>query len=75
MTLSAALGLGQTALELGLINALTVLDDPDEVGGIGQRFHGAGVKPGKSAAQQLYIQQLVLQIHFIEGRDLQFPSR
>ena len=46
-------------------DALAVLDVFDEVARLQKRGHDPGVKPGKSAAEDLHVQQAVLQIRYI----------
>ena len=45
----------------------------DELRRLQQAFHGAGVQPGKAPAQQLHIQNVLLQVHAVQGGDFQFP--
>ena len=56
------------------LDALTLLDHADEVGGLHEAVHGAGIQPCKATAQQLNIQLILLQVHVVQGGDLQLAA-
>lgn len=56
-------------------NALSTLYSLDKVRDQQQGGHGAGVKPDETAAEELHVQQAVVQVHLVEHGDLQFTSR
>ena len=45
-----------------------------EIGSFHQALHGAGIQPGKAAAQQLHIQLALFQVHIVQGSDLQLAA-
>lgn len=53
---------------------LGVLDGADELRGLVQALHGAGVQPGVAAAQRHDRQRPLLQVHLVERGDLQLPA-
>lgn len=55
-------------------DALAVLDVFEEVCHLQKRGYGPGVQPGESAAEDLHVQQAVLQIHFVECGDLELAA-
>src|SRR5699024_9627703 len=58
------------------LDALPLFDHADKVGGVHQAVHGAGVQPGKAAAQQLDVQLALLEVHIVQSGDLQLaPGR
>lgn len=54
---------------------LGVLDGADELGGLVQALHGAGVQPRVAAAQGDHGQRPLLQVHLVERGDLQLAAR
>ena len=54
---------------------LGVLHGADELRGLVQALHGAGVQPRVPAAQGHDGQRPLLQVHLVERGDLQFPAR
>lgn len=54
---------------------LGVLHGADELRGLVQALHGAGVQPGVPAAEGHDGQRPLLQVHLVERGDLQFPAR
>jgi len=61
-------------LQAGNLQALTVFDDVDELGGLDQGVVRARVQPGRAAAEQLNMELASLEIEAIEVRDLQFTA-
>lgn len=53
---------------------LGVLDGADELRGLVQALHGAGVQPGVAAAQRHDRQRPLLQVHLVERGDLQLAA-
>ena len=53
---------------------LGVLHGADELSGLVQALHGAGVEPRVAAAEGHDGQRPLLQVHLVERRDLQFPA-
>ena len=53
-------------------NSLPALDHFHELRRLQQALHRSRVQPGESPAQQLHVQQPVVQIHIVQGRNLQF---
>ena len=56
------------------LDALTLLDHPHKVGCLHEAVHRAGVQPCKAAAQQLDVQLILLEVHIVQGRDLQLTA-
>ena len=54
---------------------LGVLDGADELRGLVQALHGAGVQPRVAAAQGDHGQRPLLQVHLVERGDLQLAAR
>ena len=54
---------------------LGVLDGADELRGLVERLHGAGVQPRVAAAQGDHGQRPLLQVHLVERGDLQLAAR
>ena len=54
---------------------LGVLDGADELRGLVERLHGAGVQPRVPAAQRHDGQRPLLQVHLVERGDLQLAAR
>ena len=54
---------------------LGVLDGADELRGLVQALHGAGVQPRVAAAQGHHGQRPLLQVHLVEVGDLQLAAR
>ena len=54
---------------------LGVLDGADELRGLVQALHGAGVQPRVAAAQGHHGQRSLLQVHLVERGDLQLAAR
>ena len=54
---------------------LGVLDGADELRGLVQALHGAGVEPRVAAAQGHHGQRSLLQVHLVERGDLQLAAR
>lgn len=53
---------------------LGVLHGADELRGLVQALHGAGVQPRVAAAQRHHGQRPLLQVHLVERGDLQLPA-
>ena len=53
---------------------LGVLDGADELRGLVQALHGAGVQPRVAAAEGDHGQRPLLQVHLVERGDLQLPA-
>ena len=53
---------------------LGVLHGADELRGLVQALHGAGVEPRVAAAQRHHGQRPLLQVHLVERGDLQLPA-
>ena len=53
---------------------LGVLDGADELRGLVQALHGAGVQPRVAAAEGHHGQRPLLQVHLVERRDLQLAA-
>ena len=53
---------------------LGVLDGADELGGLVQALHGAGVEPRVAAAEGDHGQRPLLQVHLVERGDLELPA-
>ena len=53
---------------------LGVLHGADELGGLMQALHGAGVQPRVAAAQGDHGQRPLLQVHLVERGDLQLAA-
>ena len=53
---------------------LGVLHGADELGGLVQALHGAGVQPRVAAAQRHHGQRPLLQVHLVERGDLQLAA-
>ena len=53
---------------------LGVLHGADELGGLVQALHGAGIQPGVAATERHHGEQAVLQVHLVEGRDLELAA-
>ena len=66
-------GLGQL-LQRDIILHSCLLYTSDKVGGIHQALHRAGIQPCKTAAQQLNTQLVLLQVHVVQGGDLQLTA-
>ena len=56
------------------LDALTLLDHPHKVGCLHEAVHRAGIQPCKAAAQQLDVQLILLEVHIVQGRDLQLTA-
>ena len=54
---------------------LGVLHGADELRGLVQALHGAGVQPGVAAAERHHGQRPLLQVHLVERGDLQLAAR
>lgn len=54
---------------------LGVLDGADELRGLVQALHGAGVEPRVAAAKRHHGQRPLLQVHLVERGDLQLAAR
>lgn len=58
----------------GYGKVLGVLDGADELRGLVQALHGAGVEPRVAAAQRHHGQRPLLQVHLVERGDLQLAA-
>ena len=54
---------------------LGVLHGADELSGLVQALHGAGVQPRVAAAERHHVERAVLQVHLVQGGDLQLAAR
>ena len=56
------------------LDALAVFDHLHELTCFDKAVHGAGVEPGKSAAQEFHIEFALLQVNAVEIRDFKFST-
>ncbi len=58
----------------GDLEALTLFNDLDEVGGLHKGFMRARVQPGNAPAQFFHVERVFFEVNAIEIRDLKFSS-
>ena len=62
-------------LDAGDLQALAVLDRLDVVGGLDERFGGAGVEPGEAPAEALDAELAATEVLAVDVGDLEFAAR